>query len=83
MDPFRHLPIRQEAIMKLYSFFRSYQDEAYAKRYVDLIKRVVAAEAKAVPGQSGLSEAAARYLYMLMAYKVGSTRCSSCSRSPA
>ncbi|WP_327517182.1 DUF6537 domain-containing protein, partial [Cognatazoarcus halotolerans] len=46
-----------------------YQDEAYAKRYADVVKRVVAAEAKAVPGQSGLSEAAARYLYKLMAFK--------------
>jgi indolepyruvate ferredoxin oxidoreductase len=46
-----------------------YQDEAYARRYADVIKRVVAAEAKAVPGQSGLSQAAAIYLYKLMAYK--------------
>jgi indolepyruvate ferredoxin oxidoreductase len=47
----------------------AYQDEAYARRYADVIKRVVAAEMKAVPGKSGLSEAAARYLYKLMAYK--------------
>jgi indolepyruvate ferredoxin oxidoreductase len=46
-----------------------YQDEAYAKRYADVIKRVAAAESKAVPGQSGLAGAAARYLYKLMAYK--------------
>jgi indolepyruvate ferredoxin oxidoreductase len=46
-----------------------YQDEAYAKRYADVVKRVVGAEAKAVPGKSGLAEAAARYLYKLMAYK--------------
>ena len=46
-----------------------YQDEAYAKRYADVVKRVVAAEQKAVPGKSGLAEAAARYLYKLMAYK--------------
>ena len=46
-----------------------YQDEAYAQRYADLVKRVVAAEQKAVAGQSGLAEAAARYLYKLMAYK--------------
>jgi indolepyruvate ferredoxin oxidoreductase len=47
----------------------AYQDEAYAKRYAQVIQRVVAAEAKAVPGQSALAEAAARYLYKLMAYK--------------
>ncbi|HTS23981.1 MAG TPA: indolepyruvate ferredoxin oxidoreductase family protein [Casimicrobiaceae bacterium] len=46
-----------------------YQDEAYARRYADVVKRVVAAEARAVPGQSALAEAAARYLYKLMAYK--------------
>ncbi|MBX3667169.1 MAG: 2-oxoacid:acceptor oxidoreductase family protein [Rhodocyclaceae bacterium] len=46
-----------------------YQDEAYAKRYAEVIKRVMAAEAKAVPGQSSLAQAAARYLYKLMAYK--------------
>jgi len=47
----------------------AYQDEAYARRYADVIKRVRAAEGRAVPGHSGLTEAAARYLYKLMAYK--------------
>jgi indolepyruvate ferredoxin oxidoreductase len=46
-----------------------YQNEACARRYADVIKRVAAAEAKAVPGKTALSEAAARYLYKLMAYK--------------
>jgi indolepyruvate ferredoxin oxidoreductase len=46
-----------------------YQDEAYAKRYTAVIQRVITAEAKAVPGQTGLSEAAARCLHKLMAYK--------------
>ena len=47
----------------------AFQDEAYAKRYADVIKRVAAGEAKAVPGKTGLAEAASRYLYKLMAYK--------------
>jgi len=47
----------------------AYQDEAYAKRYAEVIKRVVVAEQRLLPGQSALSEAAARYLYKLMAYK--------------
>ena len=47
----------------------AYQDAAYAERYAYVIKRVLQAEEKAVPGQSGLTEAAARYLYKLMAYK--------------
>lgn len=46
----------------------AYQDEAYAKRYAEVIKRVYAAEQRVLPG-SQLSEAAARYLYKLMAYK--------------
>jgi len=46
-----------------------YQDEAYASRYADVVKGVIAAEARAVPGRTALSEAAARYLYKLMAYK--------------
>ena len=47
----------------------AFQDEAYAKRYADVIKRVVAAEHKALPGATALSETAARNLYKLMAYK--------------
>ena len=47
----------------------AYQDEAYAKRYADVVNRVAAAEAKAAPGRTGLAEAAARWLYKLMAYK--------------
>jgi len=46
----------------------AFQDEAYAKRYAEVIKRVVATEQRVFPG-SALSEAAARYLYKLMAYK--------------
>ena len=46
----------------------AYQDEDYASRYAEVIRRVVAAEQRA--GTDGkLSEAAARYLYKLMAYK--------------
>jgi indolepyruvate ferredoxin oxidoreductase len=47
----------------------AYQDEAYAKRYADVVKRVMSAERRAAPGRSELAEAAARYLYKLMAYK--------------
>ncbi|MDY0046358.1 MAG: indolepyruvate ferredoxin oxidoreductase family protein [Thauera propionica] len=46
----------------------AFQDEAYAKRYAEVIKRVFATEQRVLPG-SALSEAAARYLYKLMAYK--------------
>jgi indolepyruvate ferredoxin oxidoreductase len=47
----------------------AYQNEAYAMRYADVIKRVVAAERRATPDKTGLGEASARYLYKLMAYK--------------
>ena len=47
----------------------AYQDEAYAKRYADVIQRVLAAEQQKLPGQTALSEAVARNLYKLMAYK--------------
>jgi len=46
----------------------AFQDEAYARRYAEVIQRVVAAEQRVVK-DSPLSEAAARYLYKLMAYK--------------
>jgi indolepyruvate ferredoxin oxidoreductase len=46
----------------------AFQDEAYAKRYADVIKRVVVGEQR-VLADSKLAEAAARYLYKLMAYK--------------
>ena len=47
----------------------AFQNDAYAQRYADVIKKVIAGEQRAVPGQSSLAEAAARYLYKLMAYK--------------
>jgi indolepyruvate ferredoxin oxidoreductase len=47
----------------------AYQDEAYAKRYAEAVKRVVTAESAKVAGQGALGAAAARYLYKLMAYK--------------
>jgi indolepyruvate ferredoxin oxidoreductase len=46
-----------------------YQDERYARAYVEFVARVRAAERAAVPGESRLSEAVARYLFKLMAYK--------------
>jgi indolepyruvate ferredoxin oxidoreductase len=45
-----------------------YQDADYARRYVETVARVRAAEA-AVGDDTRLSEAVARYLYKLMAYK--------------
>ncbi len=47
----------------------AYQDAGYARRYAELVERVRRAEAERVPGGTELTEAVARYLYKLMAYK--------------
>ena len=47
----------------------AYQDPAYARRYLDVVERVRAAEQDRTPGSTALTEAVARYLYKLMAYK--------------
>jgi len=47
----------------------AYQDHAYARRYLDAVERVRAAEQDKTPGSTALTEAVARYLYKLMAYK--------------
>lgn len=47
----------------------AYQNAAYAERYRAKVAEVRAAEDTAVPGQTSLTEAAARSLYKLMAYK--------------
>ena len=47
----------------------AYQDEAYARRYLDVVERVRAAEQGRTPGSAALTEAVAPYLYKLMAYK--------------
>ncbi len=47
----------------------AYQNAAYASRYRARIDVVRAAEAKAAPGRTDLTEAAARSLFKLMAYK--------------
>ncbi|MGH7267966.1 MAG: DUF6537 domain-containing protein, partial [Candidatus Rokuibacteriota bacterium] len=47
----------------------AYQDLACARRYAEFVGRVGAAERAAVPGETRLGEAVARYLFKLMAYK--------------
>ncbi|UKD57109.1 indolepyruvate ferredoxin oxidoreductase family protein [Amycolatopsis sp. FU40] len=47
----------------------AYQNVAYARRYVEQVERVRRAESGAVPGSTALTEAVARNLYKLMAYK--------------
>jgi indolepyruvate ferredoxin oxidoreductase len=47
----------------------AYQDAGYAREYVLFVKRVLEADRRAVSGETRLSEAVARYLFKLMAYK--------------
>ena len=47
----------------------AYQDPAYAKRYAESVKRVIQTEREKLQGRTELSEAVARNLYKLMAYK--------------
>ena len=47
----------------------AYQDHDYARRYLDVVERVRAAEQDKTPGSTALTETVARYLYKLMAYK--------------
>jgi indolepyruvate ferredoxin oxidoreductase len=58
-----------EVIDRRGQFLTSYQDARYAARYGERIARVRTAEAAALPGRSELTDAAARALFTLMAYK--------------
>jgi indolepyruvate ferredoxin oxidoreductase len=47
----------------------AFQDEHYARRYAELVRRVQVAEQERTPGHGELAEAVARQLFKLMAYK--------------
>ena len=47
----------------------AYKSAGYARGYAQFVRRVREAESAQVPGESRLSEAVARYLFKLMAYK--------------
>jgi indolepyruvate ferredoxin oxidoreductase len=47
----------------------AYQDEGYARRYAEAVRRVQVAEQERTPGHTELTEAVARHLFKLMAYK--------------
>ncbi len=58
-----------ETVDRRVAFLTAYQNARYARRYRDLVETVRMAEASKAPGQCALSEAVARYLFKLMAYK--------------
>jgi indolepyruvate ferredoxin oxidoreductase len=58
-----------ETVERRVKFLTAYQNENYARRYRNLVEKVRMVEAEKAPGQCGLAEAVARYLFKLMAYK--------------
>jgi indolepyruvate ferredoxin oxidoreductase len=58
-----------EMIERRGAFLIDYQDQAYAKQYADFVAQVRQKEKQLVKGQTALTEAVARYLFKLMAYK--------------
>ncbi|MBR0795434.1 indolepyruvate ferredoxin oxidoreductase family protein [Bradyrhizobium jicamae] len=67
-----HAPAKRtldETIAFRAKFLTDYQDEAYARRYLADVARVRAAESAAAPGSQALTEAFAKGLFKLMAYK--------------
>jgi indolepyruvate ferredoxin oxidoreductase len=58
-----------ETVDRRVAFLTAYQSARYARRYRKWVEKVKAAEAMKAPGQCALSEAVARYLFKLMAYK--------------
>ncbi|MFZ2650343.1 MAG: indolepyruvate ferredoxin oxidoreductase family protein [Burkholderiaceae bacterium] len=62
-------PSLAEMVATRVEFLRGYQDEAYAARYESFVTQVREAESRAQAGSTKLSEAVARYLFKLMAFK--------------
>ncbi|HMG79639.1 MAG TPA: DUF6537 domain-containing protein, partial [Xanthobacteraceae bacterium] len=59
----------EETVERRVKFLTAYQNVAYAARYRALVGEVKATEAARAPGHCELTEAVARYLFKLMAYK--------------
>jgi indolepyruvate ferredoxin oxidoreductase len=58
-----------EMIRRRAAFLTDYQNAAYAARYRRAVEKARETESARVPGQTALTEAVARYLFKLMAYK--------------
>jgi indolepyruvate ferredoxin oxidoreductase len=58
-----------ELVNKRVAYLTDYQNAAYAQQYADVVAEVRATEASLGGDKSPLSEAVARYLFKLMAYK--------------
>ncbi len=58
-----------ELVARREKFLEAYQNTSYAARYATIVRRVAAAETGKTPGRRELADAAARYLFKLMAVK--------------
>jgi len=58
-----------ETVDRRAAFLTAYQNASYARRYRNWVEKVRTVEAEKAPGQCGLAEAVARYLFKLMSYK--------------
>lgn len=66
----KRAPTLDDIISKRIAFLTDYQDAAYALQYSDFVNKVKAAETAIVDGKPlRLTEAVAKYLFKLMAYK--------------
>ncbi|KLJ00623.1 indolepyruvate ferredoxin oxidoreductase family protein [Luteimonas sp. FCS-9] len=69
LDDLRLSRSLDELVARRAAFLTDYQDAAYARRYTGFVARVREAETARAPGSTALTEAVARYLFKLMAYK--------------
>ncbi|HYC16108.1 MAG TPA: indolepyruvate ferredoxin oxidoreductase family protein [Pseudolabrys sp.] len=58
-----------ETVDRRAAFLTAYQNAGYSRRYRNWVEKLRTVEAAKAPGQCGLAEAVARYLFKLMAYK--------------
>ena len=66
----KRAPTLEDTINKRLAFLTEYQNAAYAQTYADFVEKIKAAEANIVDGKPlRLTEAVAKYLFKLMAYK--------------
>lgn len=66
---FKRAPTLDALIAKRSQFLTDYQNAAYAAQYADFVAQVKLAESKVVDSGYRLTEAVAKYLFKLMAYK--------------
>jgi len=66
----KRAPSLEDTINKRITFLTDYQNVSYAQQYADFVAQVKAAETKVAEGKPlRLTEAVAKYLFKLMAYK--------------